>query len=351
MRKIAGPGHVSNTWADYDPSTNPLGTVFTADWGNDAQNELVGIQDEMGIAEAAGTNKYVLASIIGMIIKGRGAVGQLIPIDGDIIPPAEFDKDDPWAFFPGLCLDNIDTYSDIDVANWPLLVPFLRAKSYKYLEGLTGAVSAFESATYQVATNVVTLTMANNAANIALITALAEEYALTGYRQVINIPLAIGPITAGDHLITGYNVGARQMTFAFTTGDTGPSATSQTITVHANRIVGSTTTARVYGAKALAVMSAGTATHISGGMRRSFFQGHWNEIYNDEATAKGCAPTGLTAGGVDGWIRAAVGAANRLIGKDIITDGTNGTPRTASETEPRSISAHLYEWAGSYIAP
>lgn len=352
MRKIAGPGHVSNGWVDYDPNTNPLGTVFTADWGNDVQNELIGIQAEMGIAEAAGTNKYVLAALIGLQIKNSHRLGELLFIDGDIIAPAEFDKDNPSAFFPALCLDNINTYSDIDVANWPLLVPFLRAKSYKYLEGLTGAVSAFELSAWDITTNVATITFANNAANIALITALAEEFALTGYRQVVNIPATVGNIAAGDKLITGYNIGSRTLTFAEVASN-GSGATTQTVTVHANRIVGSTTTARVYGAKALAVMSAGTATHISGGMRRSYMQGHRQDRHPTEATAgRGYA---YTAGNQF----ANPGAGSNLVTTvssqtttgDPVTDGVNGTPRTGTETEPRSITAHLYEWAGSYIAP
>lgn len=56
MRSIDGPGSVSGRFVDYDAITNPNGTVYTADYGNDIQDEIIGIQELAGLTEAAGTN-------------------------------------------------------------------------------------------------------------------------------------------------------------------------------------------------------------------------------------------------------------------------------------------------------
>lgn len=357
MRKIAGPGHVSNGWVDYDPNTNPLGTVFTADWGNDVQNELIGIQAEMGIAEAAGTNKYVLAAIKGLMIKLRKDVGEFFMRGGDIKAPAAFDKDDPESFFPAVCLDNINTYVDIAAANWPDLVPELRTWTLKYLDGLTGAASAYILTTWAIATNVATLTFANNAANDAAIASIAEIFATTGDYPVVNVASTIGNIPAGNYRITGVSTVARTITFACTASN-GTNATTNTVTFYTNRLADSesnpTTSARLYGAKGMAVISAGTALQMSGAVARDFMQGHLQDRPAAEATAgRGFA----TASASNVFGNPAAGSSS-IIPVNVVnatgspvTDGINGTPRTGTTTRPRSITGHLYIWAGSYIAP
>jgi len=115
MRKIDGPGAVANAFVDYDSVTNPNGTVYTADYGNDIQEELVAVQDEFSIAEAAGTNGYILAAIKGVAIGFGKHVGELFFLD-TVKDPTAFDKDDPETFFPAKCLDAIEGYEDISVA-------------------------------------------------------------------------------------------------------------------------------------------------------------------------------------------------------------------------------------------
>ena len=63
MRRIAGPGHQNNRFVDYDAATNPQGTVYTADYGNDVQDELLAIQADAGLPEAPGADANVLTAI------------------------------------------------------------------------------------------------------------------------------------------------------------------------------------------------------------------------------------------------------------------------------------------------
>lgn len=351
MRKIAGPGHSSNNWVDYDPVSTPLGTVFTSDWGNDVQNELVGIQDEFGIAEAAGTNKYVLAAIKGLMIRFRKDVGEFFMRGGDIKAPAEFDKDDPEAFFPAACLDNINTYSDIAAANWPDLVPELRTWTLKYLDGLTGAASAFilsgGANSWKILTNVATLELATNAANDAALASIAEIFATTGDYPVANAASAIGDVPAGNYRLTGVSTVARTVSFALVAGNNNGVSTD-TITFYTNRLADSeaapTTSARLYGAKGMAVISAGTALQMSGAMARDFLQGHLH--YAQEGST------------VNEWaVEGAAGVAKYSLASgdgspgtgSVKTDSTYGTARQSTTTRPRSITAHLYIHAGRYV--
>jgi hypothetical protein len=178
MRKIAGPGAVSNRFVDYDAITNPDGTVVTADFMNDTMDEIIGIQDEYSISEAAGTNKYVLAAIKGIAIGFGKQIGELFFLDEAKVPAA-FDKDNPHLFFPGKCLSSIEDHEDIAVANFPELVPHLRAKAFKYFEGITGETSAFSVVNWAIVSNVATLTFSGTAAT-AMISALAEDVLVHG---------------------------------------------------------------------------------------------------------------------------------------------------------------------------
>ena len=69
MRKTDAPGSVSNEFVDYNESTSTPGTVVEADWLNDVQNELIGIQEDQGLAEDEGTSHVVLEAIEKKILK------------------------------------------------------------------------------------------------------------------------------------------------------------------------------------------------------------------------------------------------------------------------------------------
>jgi len=78
--------------------------------------------------------------------------------------------------------------------------------------------------------------------------------------------------------------------------------------------------------------------NVAGGKRRGRFQGHWTDIY-DPAEATGVQTGGTLIGIVDG---SPTNKSNRWVGKNIISDGSNGTPRTGPETDVRNLAVHFY---------
>jgi hypothetical protein len=350
MRKIAGPGHVSNEFADYDAITNPLGTFVTAAWGNDVQNELVGIQDEMGIAEAAGSNKYILAAIRGIATEAAFFPGSLHHIAGVKKSPAGFDKDSPGSYFPAICLDPIETSLDIDAAHWPLLVPVLRAAKMIYLEGLAGESADYELTGWAVTGGTATLTLANNAANNQLLAVIAEHFLAIADYPVVYLPRAISAIDAGDYRITGADPVAREIEFATAAGN-GSGATSERAQIFPHRIPGSATQARIYGARGMALMSAGWGGHMAGGLRRSYMQQITGELSTEGAHTPFVSVS--SSGALRSKSKASTGysGASGVNRPATITLDSADSPgaRTGPETEPRSLTAHLYLGGGRYV--
>lgn len=352
MRKIAGPGHVGNAFVDYDAITNPNGTVYTADWGNDTQDELIGIQDEYSIAEAAGTNKYVLAAIKGIAIGYGKQLGELFFLD-TAKDPAEFDKDAPEDFFPGMCLSTIEDYEDIAAANWSELVTHLRAKAFKYFEGITGETSAFNVTDWAIVSNVATLTFSGAAAT-AMLAALAEDVLVhgsyTNWRSV-TLGAAIGDITAGEYAITDVDAAGLTIDFAFTAGDNSGSVTAS-CNFYQHRVPGSTTTARLMQSTGRNLISAndGNGKYIAGARIRDAMQritgdvdGIWNPV----------TPTGVFTLTTGASTRPNAAAnTSQIISFDNADSTSPNTAKTDDdETRGPGIAGHIYIWGRTYIVP
>jgi len=346
MRKIAGPGHVGNAFVDYDPPGTPTGTYVMADWGNDVQDELRGIEDELSIDESPGTNKYVLAAIKGLAIAHGKPLGELFFMP-KYKAPAAFNKDSPEDYFPAVCLDIGD--QDLAVANWPDLVPELRALKLMYNEGITGEKYQFDVTNWAISSNVATLTFADQTAEKAMLSALGEDNLVHGdyasWRS-ITLPSPIGDITAGEYAITNVDPTARTVSFDFTASDNSGSGTF-VVSFYQHRIPGSSTTARVYERPAGVLVAANDADGecIAGMRRRDRGQGHWHEIQSDSNSIKYGTYGALTDGALN-----VTNPPGQFTARSIITDGVNGTPRTGKTTDPRAQVGHLYMWARKYVA-
>lgn len=256
----------------------------------------------------------------------------------------------PSASAPWFPLTNAD--ATLDVANWPDLVPYYRAKILKYRPGIVGSEkSAFDVTHYTRASNVVTITLANTTAELAILAALAEENLVHGSFSgwiPLTLPLSLGTgddVTAGDYEITAIDAGNRTISFAHTGSNIGSTGVSRTVEFYPHRIPGSTDTARHYQIKGRTLVSTNddAGEVISVLRRRDRYQGHWME-----------APSGTVfitspGGSVNqGGSSIAWGASSVTGGS--VTDGVNDTPRVGKTTDPRSLGAVPYIWARRYAA-
>jgi hypothetical protein len=333
MRKIDGPGNVLNAFVDYDPLSNPQGTVVTADFMNDVQDELIAIQTDASIAESAGSNAQILKLIKFNAIKYSKNIGEFFYIEENKSPSA-FVLATPDNFFPAINLSKININLDISTTNYPLLVPYLRALKVRYLDGTSGEVNSW-TATVSGSN----ITMPTSTDSDAILSSLAEDVLVhggyTNYRSIT--------VAGTEFPITNINTSTRVITVTGT-----PSAGSQTVEFYNYRITGSSTTARLFEIKGRGFIAPNDSSgrHQNGLRLRDRMQGHWHDIQGYASTG-GSTAANAAVGTGSGSIR---DPFTDWITKSARTDGTNGTPRTGPTTHGEGVSAHLYIWARSYIA-
>jgi len=331
MRKINGPGNVGNQFVDYDPNNNPEGTVVTADFMNDVQDELIAIQADASISESAGTNAQILKLIKFNAIKYSKNIGEFFFLESNK-NTAAFAINTPDDFFPAINLSKINISSDISTANYPLLVPYLRALKLRYLDGTIGEVNSW-TATVSGSN----ITMPTSTSSDAILSSLAEDVLIhgsyTNYRTIT--------VAGVEFPITNINTATRVITVTGT-----PSTGSQTVEFFNYRITGSTTTARLFEIKGRGFIAPNDASgrHQNGLRVRDRFQGHRHSPLSPMTSYLGNA-TNDAAGGANPRPTASATTTG-----DPTTDTVNGTPRTGSTTHGSGVSAHLYIWARSFIA-
>lgn len=333
MRKTNSPGSVSNTFVDYDPISNPQGTVVSANFMNDVQNELIGIQLDASVAEAPGTDYQILKLIKFNAIKYSKNIGEYFWLEENKNPSA-FVLATPDNFFPAINLSKINVNLDITTSNYPLLVPYLRALKMRYLDGTGSEVNSW-TATVSGSN----ITMPTSTSSDAILASLAEDVLVhgsyTNYRSIT--------VNSVEFPITNINTATRVITVTGT-----PSTGPQTVEFFNYRITASSTSARLFEVKGRSFIAPNDSSgrHQNGLRVRDRFQGHYHDYYsntNGNASGSNIATNQYNLPATD------IGAANDRV-RDAKADGTNGTPRTGSTTHGQGISAHIYMWARSYIA-
>ena len=370
MRRIAGPGHVANQFVDYEEITNPNGTVYTAAFGNDVQNELIGIQDYAGVSEAPGTSRFVLASMIRAIKEHSKPVGELFALAGPARQPTAFDPANPHSYFPAVCLTDFAVFTTISQANYPDFegAPGLFSMLYGYRAAFRQADTVQGQLTvsaWSVAGGIATFTLeAQNAERNAL-AALTDDYLVhseqyggdyTNWRT-ITLPAAIGNVAAGTFRITGVDPDA--LTLSCDTGGAAAGSGSVTaiVEIYPYRVAGSSDTVRLFSQRGRATVGAGSDDHVAGLRHRDRFQGHWHEVQVGSNTGG----TRWGAGNIDSDNRSPqdmLGAQPPVnpidahwftAATEIQLDFVHGDPRVDSYTQPRAVAAHLYLHAGRYV--
>jgi len=361
MRKIAGPGHVSNEFVDYDPITNPTGTQITADFMNDAQSELIGIQDALGIAEAAGSNEYILAAIKGLAVQYGKRLGEVYASE-EYEAPSAFDKDNPDDFNPAVCLSEIESYEDISSTNWPDLVPLLRARPAYWMHNKTGEKYQFSVTNWAIVSNVATLTFSDTDAENGILGVLGEDnlsHGGYGNWQTITLASAIGDIAAGDYAITDVDTLARTISFAYAASNNSGGVTA-TASFYRHRVAGSTTTARLFAIDGYAIMSEGS-DRVSGFRKLDQMQKITGDLTAGAIFVMGASEgASVTTNGAFAVSDASGPRRNTgLVGSDTIktmwfdsasSPDARVSATTAGETRPRNMAAYVYLFGRSYVA-
>ena len=342
MRKTNSPGSVSNTFVDYDPISNPQGTVVSANFMNDVQNELIGIQLDASVAEAPGTDYQILKLIKFNAIKYSKNIGEYFWLEENKSPSA-FTLATPDNFFPAINLSKINVNLDITTTNYPLLVPYLRALKVRYLDGTGSEVNSW---TATVAGS--NITMPTSTSSDAILASLAEDVLVhggyTNYRSIT--------VNSVEFPITNINTATRVITVTGT-----PSAGSQTVEFYNYRITGSSTSARLFEIKGDSLISPNDSNgrHQNGLRVRDRFQSFqigmtaFGRTTFFAASQNDFAFTTYSNGGTD---TAQLSPSNQGTAGRVkaLSDGTNGTPREGLTTHGQGISAHIYMWARSFIA-
>ena len=264
------------------------------------------------------TSDYIEAEISGASkkITIQTLLNYMTPL-GAIVETAY--KRTPAADFPAVPVSSDVT---VDEANYPLLVSELRADAAEvWLTAGTVITSINVNAT--AGSN---LTSVDSAFTIIL-AALTEEYAI---QSAYSIAVTIGG--------TDYEVASLSSVI----GITGTIATgATTMTIYPHRIVGSTTTAKVFKDAGRATMSHDGNLRIAGTRRRHHMQGHLHGDTSYPLQIRSTLQSGGSATGA--W----VGGSGTDI-KTYYTDATNGTPIPGPESEPNSTSVYRYIWAQVY---
>lgn len=257
---------------------------------------------------------------------------------------------EPSASFPWLHIGQTDVV--LSESNWPLLVPHLRNIKLTYFNnGSSSPIDSFTIASYSRTSSIASIVLDNNTVNNNVLAALIEEQVIHGSfsSRVLYLPSSLGAISSGEYLVTSINSGTRTITFTSIGIDISSTLSSISIQFYMHRIIGSLTTANHYRTTGRSLMTVGDENgYIIGGLRRrDYFQGHYHSAtispsqihqYNGIGST---TPTGIAAQLYVNDFVVTVGSPT--------TDNTNGSPRTAKNTQPNSLGAFLYIWGGKYV--
>lgn len=222
------------------------------------------------------------------------------------------------ATFPAVAVWDSD--KTINVANYPILVPELRAMT----ASVTLTAGTIVTSIDVNATGGSILSSVNSAFTI-MAAALLEEY---NVQNAFSIAVTIGG--------TEYTITSVSSTITIS-GTIATGAT--TMTIYPHRVSGTSATAIVFKDSGRALMTHDGKIRIGGLRRRHHLQGHRHSVIHGTGGVPGY---GLNVS--DG------GSAVRYTpsSMEIATDGTSGTPITGAESEPNSSTVFRYIWAQVY---
>jgi hypothetical protein len=352
MKRTTAPGAVAGLHVDRIPGVQP-GTRGIAEDRNNLQEELCNFIEGAGLTLDGGDQAQLFKAFVKLGKEQAREVGEIFALldrrTGSAWNPAS-----PTAYFPAVCLTDINSQITLNAANAPDAVPLLRAIKMIFKDGLSGELAALSVTNWSITSNVATLTFANNTDTIAALAALGEDQAVHGsYTNWRSITLAnaIGSITAGDYAITNVNPSARTISFNFTAAN-GSGAVSASAEFFPFRIPGSTATARIFTGRGLTMHGANDAGgyFVSGGLRRrGYLQGHRHLGAAATSGSGGSLGLPLAVAGSSGLATYGPGGTYNSASVLNVAEDTNGAVRSSNETHGPALTVHLYMHLGRLI--
>lgn len=277
------------------------------------KTELTSVTGDEWVYVQESASPYAVKKVSITRVQQSGIIGKSLMFLNSYIPIS--------ATFPWLCLSLSDR--TLTTSNYSAdFIAEMRSRKIVYDE-LNTNVSSF-SGSWSGSD----FTLDNNAANIAMITELAEDWLFAG-----------SPTTGWRILVSGgseYNITNIVTSTRKITVSGSPSGTS--IEIYLNRILGSTTSCKHFSWAGLGLYMTGQ-NKITGLRRRDRMQGfRINVGFN-------ISPTDIPTSGGSYYDCAQVDTY-----RFPIDDGTNGDPRTGPKTEMESGTIMAYVFVGTYTA-
>ena len=299
------------------------------------KTELTSVTGDEWVYVQESASPYAVKKVSITRVQQSGIIGKSLMFLNSYIPIS--------ATFPWLCLSLSDR--TLTTSNYSAdFIAEMRSRKIVYDETDT-AVSAF-SGSWSGSD----FTLDNNAANIAMITELAEDWLFAG-----------SPTSGWRILVSGgseYNITNIVTSTRKITVSGSPSGTA--IEIYLNRILGSTTSAKHFSWAGLGLYMTGQ-NKITGLRRRDKFQmwqlgasadgvganNYWAYAQGrDWSSSEHIGPLSGSASFemTRSWGQ---GTPNML---KAVSDGTNGDPRTGPKTEMESGTIMAYVFVGTYTA-
>lgn len=255
-------------------------------------------------------------------------------------PTYAWDPANPTLYQPWIPLDDFSDYKDVTDAHFPDFGSVMRAKKLTLNEGTGSDVSDFTITAWSITSNVVTVTFGNTANNNAMIALMLEDKATHTIYKAIQVP-TIGNVVAGVYQPLTVDGVGRTMTFNLTASN-GSGSGSWNAQILPFYPPGTPTSTRLWSAQGLSLIAPNDANFyfVAAMARRGYFQGHAHTPALSAYTSSGGGGTTLFASGAGTLIGLAPNSGGPT------TDGTDGTPRFAKETNSPVLSAHLSIFPG-----
>jgi hypothetical protein len=328
MKRTTAPNSVGGLHVDRVAGVTP-GTIGVAEDRNNLQEEVAHPVELLGLA-LDNADQYQLEKAIIGLSKPVGELFELALEEAPVSWSGARNNSNPAnpRYLPAVKLWDSD--HDLAIANYPLLVPKLRAEKAKSWTG----------AAYQTDHSVTV------AGSVATGSGTAWDYLLDGLTEEQQVHGSYTNwrclnIAGVDYAITNVNRASHTITVSGS-----PATGAQTAILYLYRIAGSTTTARLFKDSGRATMTPDGITYVSGMRRRDRMQGHYHElVFKASASGQDGSNTAVMTS-PNGTVGVVMASNNQA--RSLVTDGANGTPRTGPTTDPAAAIVYRYMWAGVY---